>query len=135
MYHFDFDEIIDRQHTSALSTDGFRGYIFHAGPEKVFPYKDDEFVRMWVADMDFGVAPEILDEMRKRIDRRIFGYTGVYDHDYGNRHFRAAGHCVSTAGIQEKALRKYIQEQEKQDRIEDKVSTKEYEDPFKGQAR
>ena len=84
MYHFDFDEIIDRQHTSALSTDGFRGYIFHAGPEKVFPYKDDEFVRMWVADMDFGVAPEILDEMRKRIDRRIFGYTGVYDHDYYN---------------------------------------------------
>ena len=66
---YDFDEIIDRQHTNALSTDGFRGYIFHAGPEKVFPYKDDEFVRMWVADMDFGVAPEILDEMRKRIDR------------------------------------------------------------------
>ena len=81
---YDFDEIIDRQHTNALSTDGFRGYIFHAGPEKVFPYKDDEFVRMWVADMDFGVAPEILDEMRKRIDRRIFGYTGVYDHDYYN---------------------------------------------------
>ena len=81
---YNFDEIIDRQHTNALSTDGFRGYIFHAGPEKVFPYKDDEFVRMWVADMDFGVAPEILDEMRKRIDRRIFGYTGVYDHDYYN---------------------------------------------------
>ena len=54
---------------------------------------------------------------------------------YGNRHFRAAGHCVSTAGIQEKALRKYIQEQEKQNRIEDEVSTREYEDPFKGQAR
>ena len=81
---YNFDEIIDRQHTNALSTDGFRGYIFHAGPEKVFPYKDDEFVRMWVADMDFSVAPEILDEMRKRIDRRIFGYTGVYDHDYYN---------------------------------------------------
>lgn len=79
---YDFDEIIDRRHTNALSTDGFRGYIFHAGPEKVFPYKDDEFVRMWVADMDFGVAPGILDEMRKRIDRRIFGYTGVYDHEY-----------------------------------------------------
>lgn len=79
---YNFDEIIDRQHTNALNTDGFRGYIFHAGPEKVFPYKDDEFVRMWVADMEFGVAPEILDEIRKRIDRRIFGYTGVYDHDY-----------------------------------------------------
>lgn len=79
---YNFDEIIDRKHTNALSTDGFRGYIFHAGPEKVFPYKDDEFVRMWVADMDFAVAPEILDEMRKRIDRRIFGYTGVYERSY-----------------------------------------------------
>ena len=80
MYHF--DEIIDRRGTNALNTDGFRQYIFHAGPEKVFPYKDEEFVRMWVADMEFGVAPEILDAMRQRIDRRIFGYTGVYDDGY-----------------------------------------------------
>lgn len=47
---YNFDEIIDRRGTNALNTDGFRGYIFHAGPEKVFPYKDEEFVRMWVAD-------------------------------------------------------------------------------------
>ncbi len=77
-----FDEIIDRQGTNALNTDGFRGYIFRAGPEKVFPYKDEEFVRMWVADMEFGVAPEILDALRARLDRRIFGYTGVYDSGY-----------------------------------------------------
>ena len=79
---YNFDEIIDRRNTNALNTDGFRGYIFHAGPEKVFPYKDEEFVRMWVADMEFGVAPEILDEIHKRVDRRIFGYTGVYDSGY-----------------------------------------------------
>lgn len=81
---YNFDEIIDRRNTNALNTDGFRGYIFHAGPEKVFPYKDEEFVRMWVADMEFGVAPEILDALHKRIDRRIFGYTGVYDNSYYN---------------------------------------------------
>ena len=79
---YDFDAIIDRRHTNALNTDGFRGYIFHAGPEKVCPYKDEEFVRMWVADMEFGVAPEILDALRQRIDRRIFGYTGLYDSEY-----------------------------------------------------
>ena len=81
---YNFDEIIDRRHTNALNTDGFRSYIFHAGPEKVFPYKDEEFVRMWVADMEFGVAPEILDALRGRIDRRIFGYTGLYDDEYYN---------------------------------------------------
>ena len=79
---YNFDEIIDRRNTNALNTDGFRGYIFHAGPEKVFPYKDEEFVRMWVADMEFGVAPEILDALHRRVDRRIFGYTGVYTDDY-----------------------------------------------------
>ena len=61
---YNFDEIIDRRHTNALNTDGFRGYIFHAGPEKVFAFKDEEFVRMWVADMEFGVAPEILDALK-----------------------------------------------------------------------
>ncbi|WP_329887594.1 MalY/PatB family protein [Pseudoramibacter faecis] len=79
---YNFDEMIDRRNTNALNTDGFRGYIFHAGPEKVFPYKDEAFVRMWVADMEFGIAPEILDALRARIDRRIFGYTGVFDNSY-----------------------------------------------------
>ena len=50
---YDFDEIIDRQHTNALNTDGFRGYIFHAGPEMVFPYKDDEFVSPLVTQISW----------------------------------------------------------------------------------
>ena len=79
---YNFDEIIDRRRTNALNTDGFRGYIFHAGPEKAFPYKDEEFVRMWVADMEFSVAPEILEALHQRVDRRIFGYTGLYDGEY-----------------------------------------------------
>ena len=79
---YDFDEIIDRTHTNALNTDGFRQYIFKAGPDKVFPYKDEEFIRMWVADMEFAVAPEIREALKKRIDRQIFGYTGVYDDEY-----------------------------------------------------
>ncbi|MBQ9661905.1 MAG: PatB family C-S lyase [Oscillospiraceae bacterium] len=79
-YHF--DEIIERRGTNALNTDGFRGYIFHAGPEKVFPFKDEEFVRMWVADMEFATPPEICEAMKDRIDRRIFGYSCVYTDDY-----------------------------------------------------
>ena len=77
-----FDEIIDRRNTNALNTDGFRGYIFHAGPEKVFPFKDEEFVRMWVADMEFATPPAICEAMKARIDRRIFGYTMMLDDAY-----------------------------------------------------
>mgnify|MGYP001066042815 CR=1 FL=1 len=62
----------------------------------------------------------------------IFERHANLKYKFGNRHFWATGYYVSTVGIQEKALRKYIQEQEKQDQIEDSLSKKEYQDPFKG---
>ena len=36
-------------------------------------------------------------------------------------------------GLNEATIRKYIQDQEKHDIAMDKLSVKEYEDPFKGQ--
>ena len=51
---------------------------------------------------------------------------------YGNRHFWEEGYYVSTVGLNEKTIRKYIQDQEKHDIAMDKLSVKEYEDPFKG---
>ena len=43
---------------------------------------------------------------------------------FGNRYFWAKGYYVST-------VKKYIQEQEKHDIALDKLSVKEYEDPFR----
>jgi len=39
---------------------------------------------------------------------------------------------VSTVGLNEATIQKYIQGQEKHDLAIDKLSVKEYEDPFKG---
>ena len=50
---------------------------------------------------------------------------------FGNRHFWAEGYYVSTVGLNEATIKKYIQEQEKKDILKDKLSVKEYEDPFK----
>jgi len=49
---------------------------------------------------------------------------------YGNRHFYADGYYVSTVGINDKTVAKYIREQEAHDIIKDKLSVKEYKDPF-----
>lgn len=49
---------------------------------------------------------------------------------YGNRHFWAEGYYVSTVGLNEETIRKYVREQEKNDQAIDKLSVKEYEDPF-----
>ena len=51
---------------------------------------------------------------------------------FGNRHFWAEGYYVSTVGLNEATIKKYIQEQENHDIAMDKLSVKEYEDPFQG---
>jgi len=79
---YNFDEMIDRSDTNALNTDGFRDYIFGGDDSLEFPYADDEFIRMWVADMEFATPPEIIDGIKERLDRRIFGYTRIFSDDY-----------------------------------------------------
>ena len=53
-------------------------------------------------------------------------------YQFGNRHFWSIGYYVSTVGLNEATIRKYIQDQEKEDILHDKLGIKEYDDPFKG---
>lgn len=62
----------------------------------------------------------------------IFDKHANLKYRYGNRHFWAEGYYVTTVGLSEATIAKYIKEQEKQDIMADKLSVKEYEDPFKG---
>lgn len=62
----------------------------------------------------------------------IFDKHANLKYKFGNRHFWAEGYYVSTVGLNEATIRKYIQEQESHDIAMDKLTTKEYEDPFKG---
>ena len=61
---YNFDEVIDRKGTNCLKYDfaGDRGY-----PEGVLPF--------WVADMDFRTAPPVIEELARRVQHGIFGYT------------------------------------------------------------
>ena len=63
---FNFDEIINRRDTGCVKWD--------EGEEGVIP--------MWVADMDFPVAPAIQEAIRKRAQHPVFGYTYVQDNYY-----------------------------------------------------
>lgn len=62
----------------------------------------------------------------------IFEKHSNLKYKYGNRHFWAEGYYVSTVGLNEATIKKYIQEQEKHDQAIDKLTVREYEDPFKG---
>lgn len=62
----------------------------------------------------------------------IFDRHANLKYKFGNRHFWSEGYYVSTVGVNDATVRKYIQEQERYDIMQDKLSVKEYEDPFKG---
>ena len=62
----------------------------------------------------------------------IFDRHANLKYKFENRHFLAEGYYVSTVGLNEATIKKYIQEQEMHNIAMDKLSVKEYEDPFKG---
>ena len=60
----------------------------------------------------------------------IFDRHANLKYKYGNRHFWAEGYYVSTVGLNDQTVAKYIREQEQHDIAMDKLSVKEYKDPF-----
>ena len=64
MSRYDFDKVTDRHGTSSLKYD--------FGIER---RRRDDLLPLWVADMDFRLPEEILDDIRDRVDHGIFGYT------------------------------------------------------------
>ena len=62
----------------------------------------------------------------------IFDKHANLKYKYGNRHFWAKGYYVSTVGLNKATIKKYIQQQDTEDKMRDNQSVKEHEDPFKG---
>jgi len=79
---YNFDEIISRHGTDAMSIDGFGPYLFDNEPNLNLKHTSEELIRMWVADMEFAVPPEIIDGIKERLKHPIFGYTGMFEARY-----------------------------------------------------
>jgi len=62
---YNFDELIDRRGTSCVKWDETNADV----------------IPMWVADMDFKVAPAIQEAIKRRAEHGIFGYT-IVEEDY-----------------------------------------------------
>ena len=62
----------------------------------------------------------------------IFAKHANLRYKFGNSNFGATGYYVSTVGLNEATIRKYIREQEKEDILEDKLTKRETHNPFKG---
>ena len=64
---YPFDELIERRDTGCVKWDEM---------------PDADIIPLWVADMDFAVAPAIQGAIRKRATHPVFGYTYVQDDYY-----------------------------------------------------
>ncbi len=60
----DFDKVWERRNTSSIKWDKYA----------------KDVIPLWVADMDFAVAPAITDALAERIKHPVFGYTAASDH-------------------------------------------------------
>ena len=64
---YDFDELINRRGTNCVKWD---------------ESPNDEVIPLWVADMDFRVAPAIQKALLQRVEHGVFGYNIVPDSYY-----------------------------------------------------
>ena len=75
---YNFDTIVDRSRTNATKLYGYKQYIFQ-DKDIDLDFDNEDFIHFWIADMEFACAPEIIDAIKDRLDRKILGYTDNYD--------------------------------------------------------
>ena len=75
---------------------------------------------------------QIMGYLKGKSALMMFDKHANLKYKFGDRHLWAEGYYVSTVGLNEATIKKYIQEQKKHDIALDKLSVKEHEDHFKG---
>ena len=76
---------------------------------------------------------EVMGYLKGKSSLMIFEKHANLKYKYGNRHFWCRGYYVDTVGKNTAAIKKYIQNQIKEDMEYDQMSLVEYIDPFTGQ--
>lgn len=74
---------------------------------------------------------QFMGYLKRKSALMIFDKHANLKYKFGNRRFWSEGYYVSTVGLNKATIKKYIQEQEKHDVAMEKLSVKEYEDPFR----
>ena len=76
---------------------------------------------------------EVMGYLKGKSSLMIFEKHANLKYKYGNRHFWCRGYYVDTVGKNAAAIKKYIQNQLKEDLEYDQMSLVEYIDPFTGE--
>ena len=75
---------------------------------------------------------QFMGYMKGKSALMIFDNHANLKYKYGQRNFWTKGYYESTIGLNKQTIKKYIQEQETDDKIADSRNIKEYKEPFQG---
>ena len=109
-----------------------RNLCRYKGIELIEGHLMSDHVHMLVAIPPKYSVSSVMGYLKEKSALMLFDKHANLKYIFGNRHFWAEGYYVSTVGLNEATIRKYIREQEAHDIALDKLSVKEYKDPFKG---
>lgn len=91
-----------------------------------------DHIHMLVSIPPYLSIAQFMGFLKGKSTLMIFDRHANLKYKYGNRHFWCRGYFVDTVGRNETAIKKYIQNQMKEDHEYDKMTLKEYIDPFTG---
>lgn len=69
--NFDFDTVIDRRGSGCFKYDALKSL-----------YGREDLISLWVADMDYAIAPQIRQALQRRLDHGVMGYNFRLPHYY-----------------------------------------------------
>lgn len=104
----------------------------YKGVEIVEAHACSDHIHMLVKIPPKIAVSNFMGYLKGKSSLMIFERHANLKYKYGNRNFWAKGYFVSTVGLNTEIVKEYIKNQEKEDMMEDNLSTKEYKDPFKG---
>ena len=123
-------KIVFNQYRDSLG-EIFRTLCKYKGVEIIEGHLMPDHVHMLVSIPPKISVSSFMGYLKGKSALMMFDKHANLKYKFGNRHFWAEGYYVSTVGLNEQTIAKYIREQEQHDIAMDKLSVKEYEDPFK----
>ena len=108
------------------------GAIYHKGVEIMEANACPDHIHILLKIPPKMSVSSFMGYLKGKSSLMIFERHANLKYRYGNRHFWCKGYYVSTVGRNKEAIKKYIQEQLKEDMMADQMTIKEYVDPFKG---
>ena len=103
---------------------GYKGVEIHEG--HLMP----DHVHMLVSIPPKTSVSSFMGRLEGKSSLMMFERHANLRYKFGNRKFWSEGRCVSTVGLNEATIAKRIREQEAADQALDRLSVKEYQDPF-----